>query len=242
MSGNHHHSNGSGDGHPQTEAISPILPRGTLDTWVTMAAPSSTSSTGGNNAASASASQLATADSFVPADIFVSAAGEDHRPARFFLFPVFFSCLLRFRGCKCRGRRFFYTFATMFLLSAGNLGLSVPPGACVCILCGHFVPQNQLEKHQCNGAGAAGSLLGGGCVAGGGNGGGSGGRSANPRSTSPLVAMNHGILAPSLTSQPAPQSPSGSSAAEGPPISFHGRDVSSHLLQSVGKFFSPDDR
>ena len=86
VSGNHHHSNGSGDGHPQTEAISPILPRGTLDTWVTMAAPSSSSSTGGNNAASASASQLAAADSFVPADIFVSAAGEDRWPACFILF------------------------------------------------------------------------------------------------------------------------------------------------------------
>ena len=71
VSGNHHHSGGSGDGHPQTEAISPILPRGTLDTWVTMAPAPSTSSASGANAAS----QL-NADSFVPADMLVAAGGK----------------------------------------------------------------------------------------------------------------------------------------------------------------------
>ena len=70
VSGTHHHSGGSGDGHPQTEAISPILPRGTLDTWVSIAPPPSTSSAGGGNAAS----QLAV-DGF-STDMLVTAAGK----------------------------------------------------------------------------------------------------------------------------------------------------------------------
>ena len=121
---------------------------------------------------------------------------------------------------------------------SGNVGVSVSQSACMCILCGTTVPQNQLEKHQCN----ASAMSGGGLLTSGSggvvtttNGNNGGSRTATLRPPSPPSApLSHGIIAPPLTSQPTPASPSGSSATEGPPISFHGRDVSAHLLQSVG--------